>query len=512
MAEKHIIKYPNGATLIYYRQNINSTTKVTAGFLCGSSKDGKKKGLAHALEHALFHGTSDLTKEETYEIFRETGTSQNAFTGHDYIATEFDCPNSNVEQIFKINGDMLAKQNFDEKEWNRERKVILQELYMTMDIEGVAGSDILGDATTLSKITTQDFIDYKNKYFVTDNMVISVVSSLPFEDIKEYAEKYFIGKFKSNPNNKVTIKKRRMDFHDNEVLADVPNAKSFNILFLLKGYQDVERNDLYTRFENWYFNDFAGKLFKKLRLDQPLVYTANFQNYEVPYLKLKVFNILTSPENVNKCIDAMTDILRDLIEKGISEKDFKLFQETMLAKRERKTNIKTYDSGKLFNDYIYGETPFVKDFFKKLMSLTREDINNYLKEVYGNSQLEVQLNGDILKAENVFDIMANPLVSLLLTNKGFKDLKKNEIPLYTFDQIKRKYNKLYAAQSDVALGHTKLYYRKKLSDKTLKLINDNELAIKNFKPSKKDIKKAVNDYFENNKEEEKELELTKTGK
>ena len=29
MAEKHIKRYPNGAVLIYYRQNINSTTDVT---------------------------------------------------------------------------------------------------------------------------------------------------------------------------------------------------------------------------------------------------------------------------------------------------------------------------------------------------------------------------------------------------------------------------------------------------------------------------------------------------
>ena len=74
MAEKHIIKYPNGATLIYYKQNVNSSTDVTIGFLGGASLDGKKTGLAHALEHSFFLGTPELKKEEMYKIFQQTGT------------------------------------------------------------------------------------------------------------------------------------------------------------------------------------------------------------------------------------------------------------------------------------------------------------------------------------------------------------------------------------------------------------------------------------------------------
>lgn len=505
MAEKHIKKYPNGATLIYYRQNVDSTTKVVAGFLCGASKDGKKHGLAHALEHSLFHGTPEYSKEALYEIFKETGTVQNAQTSYDYIATDFDCPNACVEQIFKINGDMLAKQTFDEKEWERERKVILQELWMSLDETGEKKNSILGTPKTLSTITTKDFIRYKNKYFVTDNMVISVVSSLPYAKVKQYVEKYFISHFNSNPKNKVTIKKRKDTFKDVEIFDNLPNAHSFTIQFILKGYQDVERNDLYSHFEDWYFNGFSGKLFERLRLEEPLVYTAGCQNIDYPNTKLKVFSVLTSPENVNQCIDKVTKILGDAIENGISQKEFELFQKTMLANRERKTNVKIHNPEKLFNDYIYGQKPFVRDFFNKLMSITRDDINNYLREVYGKSRLEVIFAGDLNKAQNIIELRSFPVCAMsdfgLLSTAI--ELKGKEKPLYTINQITEKYRPLdklikeklgLLKESDYVNFVNDLPYSLKVHNKRIEpyKINLNKKEIKELLKRYKDNRKELN--------------------
>ena len=500
MAEKHIKKYPNGVTLIYYRQNINSTTNVTAGFLY----DSPDMYIAHALEHALFHGTDEYTKEEIYEIFRETGTIQNAATSKNYVVTEFDCPNANAERIFKINGDMLAKKKFNEKELDRELKVILQERYLVQDREGDEEGDTVGTPEQLSKVTTKDIIKFRNKFFVTENMVISVVSSLPYSTIKKYVEENMISKIKSDPNKKVVLKKKDHIFTDKEVIHDIPSANSFNIQFILKGYQDVEKNDLYSRFEDWYFNEFAGKLYKRLRLQEPLVYAAQFHNYEQPYLKLKLFNIHTSPENVNKCIVGMTDILEEAIEKGISEKEFNLFQTTMLANRQRKTNIKTYDSSKLFTDYIYGEKPFVRGFFNKLMALTREDINKYLKDVYGKSKLTVSLIGDTYKAQNVFDPYAIPSsLAVALTEKGIEKRLLEEVPFYTIEEIKYQYNKEFRVTVDAQNMFNDLQVRDAVSNRVYKLLTDKEYAKKINKPTRVDGYNAVKKYFKEKKKEER---------
>lgn len=464
MAEKHIKKYDNGATLIYYKQNVNSTTDVTMGFLCGSDKDGEKKGLAHALEHSIFHGTENLKENEIYEIFRQTSTNQNAFTTQDFICTTFNCPNKNVEQVFKINADMLANEHFDEEAWKKERKVILQELYLSHKDDDsllshlTAGNktiknsdDLLGSLETLSAITTQDFVDYKNKYFITDNLVVSVVSSMPYEDVKKMVEQHFINRFPKNEDNKVKITKRKYNFQDSEIIKDIPGSETFDISFLLKGHQKVEKNDLFTTFEDWYFNAFAGKLYQKFRIENQLVYSAYFTNLEPVGIKLKSFNISTSPENVNKCIDVMTSIFKEVIENGVTEEEYNAFRETMLAERERKTNLKMHQSSNLFMDYVYGDKIFVKNFFDKLMNLSREEINEYFKKVYTKSMLNVILKGDMVKAQKLFDITKHPFCAMS-TDTLTERLNDNGEPIYDIGEILMKYNPLVKALAELEIS------------------------------------------------------------
>lgn len=455
MAEKHIKKYPNGATLIYYRQNINSTTDVTMGFLCGSRFDPKgKEGTAHAVEHSIFNNLiAGMDEPGLYNFFKKTGTIHNAFTTNDVVATTFNTPNKNFEAIFKIDSEMFANHKFNENRWAKERKAILQEIYMVLDEKGISSLEanrsaktrdkILGTPYSLNRITAKDLEEYADTRFITDNMIISVVSSLPYNEVKKVVEENFINKFPSNAKRKIDIKKQTYDFESKLNAVDEPYANSFVIEFVFKGLDGVEKNDLMTRFENWYFNEFAGKLYERLRYKNQLVYTSSFLSLPVLNSNLKAFEITTSPENANRCIEVLSEILREAIKNGVSEEDFALFKQAMLEKRARKTNIKTYQSEKLFNDYVYGKKSFVRNFFNKLMSLDRETVNKYLKDVYGKSNLMVAYVGDMAKAQNIKLIGKNGVmvpvdhtypINVVSDEQIVKDYLSIN-PLYTLDDI-----------------------------------------------------------------------------
>ena len=520
MAEKHIKKYPNGATLIYYNQNINSTTDVTMGFLCGARFDGEKKGLAHALEHSLLlNNVPGMDEKELYKLFRKTGTIHNAFTTNDMIATTFNTPNKHFEEIFKLDSNMFLKREFDEARWRKERKAILQELYMVLDEEGISSleanrsgkpkDEILGNAYTLNKITAKDLAEYAEKRFVADNMVISVVSSLPYNEVKKIVEENFIYKFPSDKRKKIKLDVESYPLKNDMQVIDKPYANSFIIEFLFKGLDGVEKNDLMYRFENWYFNDFAGKLHEKLRYRNQLVYTSSFISIPVLNSNLKAFEILTSPENANKCVEVLAEILRETIKKGVSEEDFELFKQSMLEKRARKTNIKTYKSEKLLFDYIYGKKPFVRNFFNKLMALNREDVNNYLKKVYGKSNLTVTFVGDVAKAENIkfkaingtlFPIDSTYPINVVSDEQIVKDYL-NVKPLYTYDDILKLYK--YWDEYQLAKYKYELDKNYQHSETLEKKKNINVPKIKSSQ-----IKKALlNTYLDklstNNKEDNK---------
>ena len=466
MAEKSKEKIEK-ATLLNYHHNLNNMTYGCIGFICGARFDKKgKEGTAHGLEHLLITGefnvkTKDengvekvevLDEEGLYKFCQRKGIKLNARTSNDAIYVEFEAPSEYLETVVDIIQQMYHR-TFVEERWVKERKAILQELYMYLDKFGINSlqanrsaktkDKILGTPKSLNSIHVQDFEDYAQKRFIRDNMVISVVSSLPHKQVKKIVKNLFIDKFPSNAKRKLTLKVPTYPHKGGLKTKDAPHANSFDIQFLFKGLDGVEKNDLMLRFENWYFNDFAGKLYQELRTNNQLVYTSNFLSVPVLNSNLKAFVVKTSPENAKKCVEVLCVILRDLIKNGVSEEDFASFKEAMLNERAAKKNTKFMDSNKMLEDYIYGKQVFVKDFFNKLMNLKREDVNDYLKKVYGNSELLVYYEGDMLKAQNIK--LAEGKNGLIVVDKTYpwlvvtqEQLVKDYLnikPLYNHDEI-----------------------------------------------------------------------------
>ena len=420
--EKHIKVYPNGATLVYCKQNTSNTTDVAMGFICGSNRDGNKKGLAHALEHSLFNGTNDMTRDEIHKVLLDTNTDHHGYTNDNFIISTFCCPNPFVEKIIKLNSDMWSCNKYDEHEWKRERKIILQELNIAIDRNDVC--DTLGSPITLSKITTQDFIDYKKNNFFTNNMLICVISSLPYNQIKGYFEKYFISKFPTDARKKLAIKPRHYQLKDELTILDTPDYNSFEIRLLFQGLYDNDKNAIYEEFENWYFDGADGKLYENLRLKAPLSYSLGFGSYlqDRSDCHIKEFAVITSPKNVQKCIDILCDTIYNLSTNGITDVEFASFKKAMLAKREGKVSAKYDDALDLVLNYTYNnKRPFEVDYFDKVMALTKEDINKYLKTVYKKSNVELRLIGDTAEAQN--EIRNNPCY--VLTENGLTIISDN---------------------------------------------------------------------------------------
>ena len=398
MANKAIYESKEGWTILYYQQNVNATTKAVIGFKCGAKKDGKLKGIAHLLEHMLFNNNSTYNKEKVQKYFNYTDTKSNAFTTEDVIAVDFDCTNSNVEEVFNIMSQILLKKEFTQEELDRERQVVIHELHQRV-AESQHYKKLIGTEETLYKITPQDLTDFANKYFVKENLVMSVVSSLDYEHILELLYKNLISKTPSNPENKVIVKKQPSDiFNSSKYYKDVPNEKNFVIEYLFKAPQDKEQNEIFGRFESFMFNYLLTQRFRE---NNPLTYTPKFSHIQDYFTRINLFQIVTSPEKAIETINTLNEFLDDLITNGISTKQMFEFKANLLAERERKANIKTRNPNDMFMDYIYGEPVFVNNFYKKVGSLTKEDINDYIKNTYGLAKMCVSFIGDMLQASNL---------------------------------------------------------------------------------------------------------------
>lgn len=535
MIKNKIYKYKNGATLIYsHRENENSTSGVI-GFSCGSKLDGMHQGISHFLEHMLFTGTKTSSKNQIYEILASTDTYQNAFTTKDSICMDFDCPSCHADTIFKLNSDMLLKKDFDEKEMKAEIHPILEELNNSQDdaimdtaIAELTGNNlpyrligtkdnitseyILGSRESLEAITPKDLKDYSDKYFVSENLIMSVVSSLPFSQVKELCDKYFVSKVPSNAKNKIDASQSKYNYikKDKLLTKDTPYMKSFQTQFFFKSSAKPGiENAKFTMIENWIFNDFRGKLNTVLREEKGLTYTSSFENINFNNLNLKLLNIVTSPEKIKEALNATIEILQDIIMNGLTQKDLTKYYLQMLSKKDRNPKSFKNNAGREFFAYLYHNTSLSKDkLFDELSKTSLKEINDYLFRTYGNSHVGIIYNGDMFSAQKI------------PTEKDVKDIADfiKYAPLTISDEklleMSEQKNKELFDKIELMPTLNELTDKFKFSNRILKEMFNNTIKIpkilsknnvnkcQKLKINKKELNKQVKKLIEKNNEKE----------
>jgi predicted Zn-dependent peptidase len=147
-------------------------------------------GIAHFAEHMFFKGTE--TRPTARQISTEIdsiGGEFNAFTSKEYTGYFVKCAAEHRDLAFDVLVDMLRHSKFDADEIEREKGVIIEEMNMYYDtprdyIGGVyesllygdqpLGWDIIGRKETVRAATRPTFLDYLDRWYKPQRMVVGV--------------------------------------------------------------------------------------------------------------------------------------------------------------------------------------------------------------------------------------------------------------------------------------------------------------------------------------------------
>ncbi len=181
-----------------------------------------KLGLSHYLEHMVFKGSKKFpTMKELFEIFDSMGAEHNAGTTKEWTNFWVKLPVFDIERGFEILSDVVLNPILDAEEAKRERLVIFQEMKMYEDtpmrnigdvfeeliFEGHPLSwDIIGTEKSMNLIQRSDFMDYREKFYFGENMLLSVAGGITTEKVNQLAEKYFAEVKKSASDSFSTYK------------------------------------------------------------------------------------------------------------------------------------------------------------------------------------------------------------------------------------------------------------------------------------------------------------------
>ena len=172
------------------------TVFVQIGVRVGSRDEPRRlAGISHLLEHLLFkegHGTSGVANPALAAL-RDAGAVINGST--DFELTEFhaDLPASDFERGLVSLVSLVTRPVFPEKEIDRERDVVLQEIVLgKTDPLAIAaysvlrrlfpgdpiGQPVIGFRRSLRRVTKADLEQHYDGFYVPSNMFIVIVGDV----------------------------------------------------------------------------------------------------------------------------------------------------------------------------------------------------------------------------------------------------------------------------------------------------------------------------------------------
>ena len=206
MSDYDLYELPNGIRVLH--KQVLHTKIAHCGFLLdiGSRDENQhQQGLAHFWEHMAFKGTEKRRSFHILNRLETVGGELNAYTTKEKICFYASLLSTHFERAFELLTDLTFHSVFPEREIEKERGVILEEMAMYHDApedaiiddfdqvvfgQHALGHNILGTRQSVSSFQQKDFRQFLSEQIRTDRLIFSSVSNLAFKDVKRMADKY----------------------------------------------------------------------------------------------------------------------------------------------------------------------------------------------------------------------------------------------------------------------------------------------------------------------------------
>ena len=208
MDDYQIHTFKNGLRLVH--QQINSDHAVAhLGLIINTgSRDELKKenGLAHFIEHVIFKGTKKRKAYHVLSRLEDVGAEITAYTSKEETILQAAFLHQHYERSLELIADIVINSTFPQKELNKEKEVIIDEINSYKDSpfdlifddfdtllfpKHPLGLDILGTKARVRGFTQDDVFKFIKKNYLGPEMVLSSVGNIAFDRLITFGEKYF---------------------------------------------------------------------------------------------------------------------------------------------------------------------------------------------------------------------------------------------------------------------------------------------------------------------------------
>lgn len=198
---------PNGVRIV--TESIPSVRSISVGawvFTGSRDETQRLQGISHFVEHMVFKGTATRKMHLIAQRMEAVGGFLNAFTGKEYTCYFARALDNHLGRSVETVTDLILSPTFPEKEIEKEKEVVLEEMKMYEDapednifdwFEEVVyknhglGHPVLGRPNSVTGFNREDLHDFVTQKYIPSRIVIAAAGNLDHDELVAEVEYAF---------------------------------------------------------------------------------------------------------------------------------------------------------------------------------------------------------------------------------------------------------------------------------------------------------------------------------
>jgi predicted Zn-dependent peptidase len=385
----------NGIRIITRRiphvRSVSMGVWVDAG---ARDESAEESGISHFIEHMIFKGT---TRRSAYQIAKEfdvIGGHTNAFTSMETTCYHAKVMDAHLPTMTDILCDILLNSVFDDREVEKERPVIFQEIGMVEDTpeeyihilaehaywgEHPLGRPVLGGRENVTRFDADTIRDFFRRAYQPEGIVIAAAGNLEHQQLLDLVAPTFEtippGRFlpermPARGHAQVAVHHRDLEqvhvcFEAGGVSVTDPRRYAFSLLNTILG------------------GNMSSRLFQEVREDRGLAYT--IYSFMSSYIDTGLFGVYTAvaPQSVRECVAVVLAELERIKTDPVSPEELRDAKE--YTKGCLHLSVENVDSQMVRlaqNEIHFGEFISIDEIVSRIEAVTEADIRRLARDLF----------------------------------------------------------------------------------------------------------------------------------
>ncbi len=414
----NICKLSNGIRVA--TENIPYLRSISVGIWVGAgcfAEDTKNNGISHFIEHMLFKGTEKRSAMEIAGCIDALGGQLNAFTAKECTCFYVNILSEHYGIAVDLLCDMLLNALLAPDDITREKGVVCEEIAMVEDTpddlaqekldeafygDHPLGKTILGPDKNVRGFTRDDILEYMDKTYVCENIVVSIAGNFDEKAILDMLEEKLALKRHGNvekcgalacPAGKKIILNK--DIEQVNLCLGLPGAAQTSDDYFAQ-----------SMIANVFGGGMSSRLFQRVREQNGMTYS--IYAYLATSVNSGMFTVYAgmNPEQAPKVYELILDEADKLIKNGMTDKEFVEAREQLKGSFVlglESTGARMRRNGKilLLNDKVLT----VDEVLKRVDDVTRDDINKNIASMFDFEHMSASVVGKCKEGDKLLKLL-----------------------------------------------------------------------------------------------------------